>query len=164
MLRMDRVRHGAGGAAFTRLVLEVFKLNGRLLAAGDRIAAPHGLTSARWQVLGALAEAPRTAAQIARAMGLARQSVQRLVDAMRADGILASAANPEHARARLIALTPRGRRLYAAVMAGQAVWANATASGVAAAEIARACRTLAILRRRLEEDARARGKSSRRKT
>jgi DNA-binding MarR family transcriptional regulator len=150
MLRMTRMHHSASGAAFTALVLEIFRLNGRLLAAGDRIGKPHGLTSARWQVLGALAGAPRTAAQIARAMGLARQSVQRLVDAMRADGVVASEVNPEHARARLVALTARGRRLYDAVMAGQVAWANATANGVAAGEIARACRTLATLRRHLE--------------
>ena len=145
MLHMNRPSHSAGGAAFTALVLEIFRLNGRLLAAGDRIGRPHGLTSARWQVLGALAAGPRTAAQIARAMGLARQSVQRLVDAMLGDGILASAVNPEHARARLIALTARGRRLYDAVMAGQAA---ATPLDVASAHAA--CRTLEALRRRLE--------------
>jgi DNA-binding MarR family transcriptional regulator len=155
---MDRTRHSAGGAAFTQLVLEVFRLNGRLLAAGDRIAVPRGLSSARWQVLGALAAGPRTAAQIARAMGLARQSVQRLVDAMRAGGILASDVNPEHARARLIALTTRGRKLYDAVMAEQAVWANATASGVGVTEIAQACRILATLRRRLEGADRPKGR------
>lgn len=138
-------------------MLEIFRLNGRLLAAGDSIGRPHGLTSARWQVLGALAAGPRTAAQIARAMGLARQSVQRLVDAMLGDGILASDVNPEHARARLIALTARGRRLYDAVMAGQAAWADATSSGVAAAEIARACRTLETLRRRLEGTGKPKG-------
>jgi DNA-binding MarR family transcriptional regulator len=150
MLRMTQPRHSAAGAAFTALVLEIFRLNGRLLAAGDRLGLPHGLTSARWQVLGALAGGPRTAAQIARAMGLARQSVQRLVDTMLASGVLASDANPEHRRARLIALTPRGRKLYDAVMAAQAAWANRIARGAPVGAIDGACRTLAALRRRLE--------------
>ena len=43
-------------------------------------------------------------------------------------------------------------------MAGQAVWAGATARGVAAAEIVRACRTLETLRRRLEGAGKAKGK------
>ena len=38
----------------TRLVLELFRLNGRLLAAGDAMTRDLGLTSARWQVLGAV--------------------------------------------------------------------------------------------------------------
>jgi len=142
--------HTPAGQALTGLILAIFRLNGRLLVAGDRLVADLGLTSARWQVLGALAAGPRTAAQIARAMGLARQSVQRLVDAMLDGGILASDVNPEHARARLIALTARGRRLYDAVMAGQAAWADMTARGVATAEIAQACRTLETLRSRLD--------------
>ncbi|MDH3233798.1 MAG: MarR family transcriptional regulator, partial [Alphaproteobacteria bacterium] len=40
--------------AVTALILETFRLNGRLLAAGDRLVGDLGLTSARWQVLGAI--------------------------------------------------------------------------------------------------------------
>ena len=43
------------GELFTELILEVFKLNGLLLAEGDRIAGAHELSSARWKVLGAVA-------------------------------------------------------------------------------------------------------------
>jgi len=46
--------HTKSGKAFTELVLETFQFNGRLLAAGDRLAKPLGLTSSRWQVLGAI--------------------------------------------------------------------------------------------------------------
>ena len=58
--------HTKAGAAFTALVLEVFRFNGRLLAAGDRLGEPLGLTSARWQVLGAVEEKPLPVAQIGR--------------------------------------------------------------------------------------------------
>lgn len=44
--------------AVTELILETFRLNGRLLAAGDALVANIGLTSARWQVLGAIALSP----------------------------------------------------------------------------------------------------------
>ena len=46
----DRLRR-----ALTGLVIEVFRLNGDLLAAGDALVGDLGLTSARWQVLGAIA-------------------------------------------------------------------------------------------------------------
>ena len=41
------------------LILDVFRLNGLLLTAGDRMVAHLGLTSTRWQVLGAIAFAER---------------------------------------------------------------------------------------------------------
>ena len=44
--------------ALTQLILEVFRVNGGLLSAGDRLVADLGLTSARWQVLGAVALSP----------------------------------------------------------------------------------------------------------
>jgi len=42
------------GEALTDLILEVFRLNGALLDAGNQLSKPHGLTSARWQVMGAI--------------------------------------------------------------------------------------------------------------
>src|SRR5687768_12576510 len=71
------VDHTEGGAELTQIVLAVFRLNGDFLAAADEIAAPAGLTAARWQVLGAVLDAPRTVPEIARLMGLSRQGVQR---------------------------------------------------------------------------------------
>ena len=61
------------GECLTELVLETFRLNGAILVAGNRMTKPHGLTSARWQVMGAIdiAGTPLTVAQIARRMGLA---------------------------------------------------------------------------------------------
>ena len=44
--------------ALTELILETFRLNGRLLAAGDALVRDLGLTSARWQILGAIALSP----------------------------------------------------------------------------------------------------------
>src|SRR5467141_3144788 len=72
--------HSPAGRALTQLILDIFRLNGSLLAAGNELTRDLGLSSARWQVMGALAEGPLPAAQIARNMGLSRQSVQRLVD------------------------------------------------------------------------------------
>src|SRR5271170_4594915 len=92
--------HTKAGKAFTELILEIFRFNGRLLAAGDRLAKPLGLTSARWQVLGAIEEGPLPVAQIARNMGLARQNVQRLADVLQEEGFVQYNPNPDHQRAR----------------------------------------------------------------
>src|SRR5712692_10354297 len=72
--------------ALTELMLEVFRLNGRLLTSGDRLVADIGLTSARWQVLGAVALAGNRlpVAHIPRNMGLTRQAVQRTVNELAA--------------------------------------------------------------------------------
>ena len=93
--------------AITDLVLETFRLNGRLLASGDALVADLGLTSARWQVIGAMALSPMplSVAQIARNMGLTRQAVQRLANEMEADGLMRFAPNPHHQRAKLVVLT-----------------------------------------------------------
>src|SRR3546814_12349609 len=94
-------------SSLSRLVLTVFRLNGGLLEAGDALVRDIGLTSARWQVLGALAEhgAPRTVSQIARTMGLTRQSVQRLADDLRHAVLIEFLPNPDHARAKLMTMT-----------------------------------------------------------
>src|SRR5215469_9229126 len=69
----------AEGDAATAVVLELFRVNGLLLTAGNRLAAREGLTAARWQVLGAVALVgrPLTVPQIARRMGLTELGRQK---------------------------------------------------------------------------------------
>jgi DNA-binding MarR family transcriptional regulator len=110
--------------AFTRLVLLVFRLNGLLLDAGDRLAAPAGQTSARWQVMGVIDHGPLTVSQIARAMGLRRQSVQRTADLLAADGVAEYLTNPADMRAKLLTLTARGRRALRTIERAQFEWAR----------------------------------------
>lgn len=142
--------HTPAGRTFTDLALEVFRFNGRLLAAGDRLTKPFGLTSARWQVLGATEDQPRSVAQIARRMGLARQNVQRLADALEKEGIVAYAPNPDHRRAKLVCLTGRGRKAFEELGRRQEVWANQIASGVHHSELKVALEIIRKLRSALE--------------
>src|SRR6266511_3861527 len=92
------------GDAATDVVLRTFRANGLFLAAGDLIAAEEGLTSARWQVLGAVALAgrPLTVPQIARRMGLTRQSVQTSVNRLLSEELVEAHGNPDHRRSPLI--------------------------------------------------------------
>ena len=100
----------------TDAVLAVFRANGRLIAWGDGFAAPFGLTSARWQMLGALAlaERPLTAPQIAAAMGVTRQGAQKQLNLLADDGLVSREPNPNHQRSPLYQLTRRGESVYAA--------------------------------------------------
>lgn len=138
--------------ALTDLIVEVFRFNGRLIAAGDALVAGLGLTSARWQVLGALAMAPAPlpVAHIGRNMGLTRQNVQRIVDDLAARGVLAFEPNPHHRRAKLVVMTEHGAALYAAAAALQGPWAEALGEGLPEAEIAAALSLLTRLRERLD--------------
>jgi DNA-binding MarR family transcriptional regulator len=112
------------GDAFSELVVQVFRLNGALVAAGDALAKPAGQTSARWKVLAAIEDQPATVAQIARVFGLARQNVQRVADLLVEDGLAAYQDNPRHRRAKLLILTPSGRKVISRIQAAQREWAN----------------------------------------
>lgn len=118
------------------LVVEIFRLNGALLAQGDRMSGDLGMTSARWQVLGALelAQQPLTVAKIARNMGLTRQSVQRTVNELDAARFVSFSDNPDHRRARLVAPTVKGRKVYREIMRRQAEWAERVLAGAALSE------------------------------
>ncbi|MCI2246176.1 MarR family transcriptional regulator [Xanthomonas sp. PPL568] len=101
------------------LVLAVFATNGRLVDMGNRLVRPIGLTTAWWQVLGALgySPVPLPVAHIARNMGLTRQAVQRVVELLAEHGFVVFEANPHHARAKLVVLTPAGRAALGAAEA-----------------------------------------------
>lgn len=138
------------------LILEVFRLNGRLLAAGDDLVADLGLTSARWQVLGAVAKSPSplSISHIARNMGLARQSVRRVVTDLVAGGILELADNPHHRRSRLVLVTDRGVALNEAADARQLPWATALGEGLTPTALHDAAAMIRLLRDRLEKSSR----------
>jgi DNA-binding MarR family transcriptional regulator len=91
------------------LVQTIFRLNGFFVHAGERLTAECGLTTVRWQVLGAVLHEPLTVAAVARDMGLARQSVQRTADLLVEKGLCEYLPNPAHQRAKLLSPTDRGR-------------------------------------------------------
>lgn len=151
------------GEAATDVVLATFRANGLLLAAGDELAGAEGLTAARWQVLGAvsLAGRPLTVPQIARRMGLTRQSVQASVNRLAADGLVVADENPDHRRSPLIRLTEPGERRYAAIRRRQARWIDGLAEGVSADDLTTAARVLRDLSDKLEANARGGGEGGR---
>jgi DNA-binding MarR family transcriptional regulator len=137
--------------SLTDLIIDVFRLNGALLASGDALVKDLGLTSARWQVLGAIAlsPVPLPVAHLARNMGLTRQAVQRSVDEMLGDALVRLDPNPHHRRAVLVRMTERGESAYRGASERQKRWAEALAAGLTAEGVEAASSTLRELQRRL---------------
>jgi DNA-binding MarR family transcriptional regulator len=140
------------GEAATEVILSIFRANGLLLASGDLLSASEGLTSARWQVMGAIALAERqlTVPQIARRMGITRQSVHATVKRLVADGLVELAPNVDHRRSQLVSLTQLGERRYAALDRRQAEWVNRLGRVIGHAELQTTAQVLAELSARLE--------------
>jgi DNA-binding MarR family transcriptional regulator len=142
------------GDAATEVILAVFRANGALIGSGDVLAADEELTSARWQVLGAVALADRalTVPQVARRMGLTRQSVHATVNRLVGDGLVELAPNADHRRSQLVRLTELGARRYAAIDQRQAAWVNELARGIDRSELEATARLLGELTSRLEAE------------
>jgi len=149
-----RDQHTADGRALGRLIFEALRLGNALVVRGNELMAPLGLTSARWQVLGtvALLPEPETVAGIARSLSLTRQSVQRVVNELEGDGLLRLVENPGHKRARLVVLTPSGRRAFAATERARIRWTEAMATDLSGHDFAAVERTLQSLRTRVASE------------
>jgi DNA-binding MarR family transcriptional regulator len=137
------------GNAFSDLVVQVLRLHGLLIAAGNAMAKPAGQTEARWQVLGVAEHGPATVADIARIFGLARQSVQRTADALQRDGLIEFEENPRHRRARLVRITHRGEAVLREIQAAQQVWADALGAQIGERDLRAAEEVLGRVRKAL---------------
>lgn len=139
-------------APLTPLFISVFRLNGALIAAGDRLVADLDLTSARWQVLGVVANvpAPLSVASIARTIGLTRQGVRGVTAELVTSGLVEFRPNPHHRRAQLVVLTAKGRDVEHAARLRQIPWAIALGEGLEQRHIGEAATLLQTVLARLE--------------
>jgi len=158
---MKKAKRTPAGEALTNLILDLFRLDSLLLTGGDRLVAPLGLTSARWQVLGAVitAERPQPVAWLARDLGGNRQNVQRIINDLHKEGLVSFEVNPHHRRAQLVVLTDKGKRGFEAAMELQAPWVNGLSDGLTVKEIETVHRVVTALRKKLadKDDAGERG-------
>ena len=149
---MSPSRTAAGDVA-TSVILSTFRLNGLLLEAGDRLSADHGLTSARRQVLGAiaLADRPLTVPQIARRMGLhAPECARHRGSAASAAARIQPIPNDDHVRSPLVRLTAAGEEAYRVLDRQQTAWVGEVADGINRSDLERALTVLDGLISRLE--------------
>ncbi len=144
------------GDALTDLILGLFRVNNLTLAWGDRLVAPLGLTSARWQILGAIvaADRPQPVAWLARDLGANRQNIQRIVNDLAKEGFVTFELNPHHRRAQLVVLTEKGRQTFDEAIRLYDPRVNALADGLSIKDITTTRRVMTALRIKLEGEER----------
>lgn len=122
--------HSPAAALLTEFIHELFITHGHYIAIGDALIQDIGLTSALWQVLHAVHREPLPVAQIARNMGITRQSVLRTVNTLKRRGFIELLDNPNHQRAKLVALLGEGEKRLDIAIARQITLANEQATHV----------------------------------
>lgn len=129
----------------TEIMLQIFRLRGKLIEKGDDLVRPLALTSSEWQILGAIALStyPMTAPMVAEVMGLTRQGAQKRLNQMVQDGYFVQKSNPRHERSSLYELTDRGSEAFTSAMKRHACWANALVGDVDKADL---LKTLDVLK------------------
>ncbi|MDJ0344134.1 MarR family transcriptional regulator [Streptomyces sp. H10-C2] len=130
--------------------LAVFRLNGQFLEVSERLARPAGLTAAWWQVLGAVLREPLPVSGIARAMGITRQSVQRIADLLADQGLAEYVTNPAHRRAKLLRPTEEGLAAIRRIGPAHAELAARLADQLGTEEFANTLRVLERLSEAME--------------
>jgi len=83
-----------------------------------------------------------------------RMSVQRIINDLHKQGLVAFETNPHHRRAQLVVATDRGKQAFDTVMRLQAPWINALADGLSSKDLQIVHRVLVALREKLESNGR----------
>ena len=91
-----------------------------------------------------------TDSRLARDLGANRQNIQRIINDLHKDGLVAFETNPHHRRAQLVILTDKGKRAFEAAMDLQAPWVNALADGLLVKDIGAVRRVVTAVRMKLE--------------
>jgi len=133
------------------LAKTTFRLNGQFLAVGEELAQPAGLTAALWQVLGAVLGSPRSVADVAREIGVTRQSVQRVADVLVDRGLAEYQPNPAHRRAKLLTPTAAGRQAIRRIGPAHAAFAQRLADELSTGALEVSLATVAHLSEALEQ-------------
>ena len=126
----------------SRFALSIFWVHGLLMNAGERATKPLGQSNARWQVLGRAEFVPQTVSQMAREMGLARQSVQRVVDTLVRDGLVRLDSIPTDKRTAHVALTAAGKKVLAEIYERNGLWTQRISQLIPAEEFEKAIESL----------------------
>lgn len=133
------------GKLLTQLTLETIRFNALLAAGMDQLVAGLDLSNALWKVLRAVGLAPLPMAQIARYLGLTRQSVRRSANVLVDKGLVEFQDNPDHRRAKLVAMTKEGRSVLEHAERLQTDWSNSIASGLSSEELMTALQVIRVL-------------------
>jgi DNA-binding MarR family transcriptional regulator len=138
---------------FRQLTRAVFAAQSSVLRHGDTANAAFGQSSARWRVMFNVAHGNGSVAEIARETDYARQSVQRLADALVADGLATYAPDPDDRRRQIITLTANGNTVLAEMEADFDRWSKRLVQTLGKESVTQTIEHLHELRRVLDADA-----------
>ena len=97
------------------IAVEAYIVGAAFRRHGDALAKKAGQTQARWQVLRMASDGTLSVPQIARRIGVTRQNVQRIADALVRESLACFVLNPDHKSSSHVALTDRGRAVLAKI-------------------------------------------------
>ena len=109
---------------FRQFTRSVFTTQAALLKHGDVANAKFGQSSARWRVLQRISAGENSVADIARFTGYSRQAVQRLADALAAEGLVRLEADESDRRKQRLELTGAGAAVLGQMEAHFDIWAD----------------------------------------
>ena len=133
------------GELLSELILAIFQANVDLVESAPLIAQDAEITAVRWRALNALSTQAKTAAQLGRELGLSRQGALWNTQALEELEFVEQIDNPADRRAKLIALTRKGRQRLVDAGVRQGVWVNALAKQFSTAEIESTLQVIARL-------------------
>lgn len=133
--------------SYRLLIADVYELAGVSRHTAGELAATQGQTVARWHLLSVISAEALSVAAAARRLGLARQSVQRVANDLRADALLVVRPDPKDRRAPLLHITATGRRVLGRLQSASELDRSQmlAGSGVDPADLDVARRTLRAL-------------------
>jgi len=78
--------------------------------------------------------------------------VQRIINDLRKQGLVAFETNPHHRRAQLVVLTDKGKQTFDAAMRLQAPWINSLSEGILLKDVQTVQQVAAALRQKLQRN------------
>jgi DNA-binding MarR family transcriptional regulator len=138
---------------FRQLTRAVFAAQSSVLRHGDRANAAFGQSSARWRVMFNIALGNGTVGEIARETDYTRQSIQRLADALVADGLATYKPDLKDRRKQIITLTAQGSTLLAEMEADFDRWSMRLVKTLGKESVTQTIQDLRELKRVLDADA-----------
>jgi len=145
------VSYSKEGESIHALVVELTFTFFQLRSSGDSQYQKYGLSSGRMALMRSLQTGgPQTVSAIAASRPVARQGIQRMVNAMVKDELLVLTDNPRHKRAKLVALSDAGTTLYQKVFEEEIEFMNRLSEGLPLESVNQCRDVLTQMRDRLE--------------
>ena len=138
------------------LIDEITSAARAIAAARDSYGEPVYRTDGVWRVLSTVARSQYclAIADLARALGIRKQTAQQLAHAAERARVIELAPNPQDRRILQALVTPRGSAELAAGRTAERVWLATLLNDLRDHELAVTTRVVSVIRQRLERDAR----------